>query len=352
MFHVPRDQNEFNPLGQNIGYSQNTQPQTQPFNKYCGFWHDSLFREFYRKDISSWSPLSINEPPFQTLKIFGDSMGRHFYESLVANHSLCKSLFKKCDLSYTWVYKMYNRTQGFHDGVHIYDGKDFNQTHYLEDIRRDLYSKDMQHDKSVYLINFGVHTIMTLPLYKLRELLQAFFDVISDMKKRLGPSEITLIIWKSTTYPILENFKPSPSTQLRFLTKQVCAQVEIVQSYFKVSHTLIFSFGTGFLNQFFVTFKIDNVLFCFFYRKSYPFLFCRFQRVRYWNSYSHQMMKRRQIPILDVTTMAMSYPWGPYDIMHYNNLVFKQAEDDLQTFVIERLSKKETLRSKWVSFVH
>ncbi|XP_066934333.1 uncharacterized protein [Clytia hemisphaerica] len=293
LFHVPRDQNEFNSLVQNFEISQKSQ---KPFNKYCGFWHDGSFREFHQKDVANTEPrLNVHAPPFQTLKIFGDSMGRHFHESIVANHSLCKNLFKKCDLSYTWVYKMYNRTKDFHDGVHIYDDKDFNQTHYLEDIRRDLYSKNMRHDKSVYLVNFGVHTIMTLPLNKLRELLQAFFDLISNMKKRLEPREIPLIIWKSTTYPILENFKPSTTTQLRFLTKQ---------------------------------------------------------RVRYWNSYSLQMMKRRHIPILDVTTMATSYPWGPYDIMHYNNLVFRQAEDDLETFIIEKLSSKDMLKSKWMSFVH
>lgn len=50
-------------------------------------------------------------------------------------------------------------------------------------------------------------------------------------------------------------------------------------------------------------------------------------------------MLEYDIPILDVTTMATTYPRGPFDIVHYENHVFKMAEDDLQNFIVIKFRK-------------
>ena len=160
-------------------------------------------------------------PQFQTLKIYGDSMGRHFHDSLVANHTLCRNMFKQYSLSYTWVYKMFNQTVDRYQGVHNYDNLDFNESRFLSDLRSDLTTPDMLNTKSIYVVNFGVHTIMTLPLSTMKELLRKFIEMVAGLRLKYGPGKSPLVIWKTTTFPYLERFKPKPSTQLRFLTKHV-----------------------------------------------------------------------------------------------------------------------------------
>ena len=168
------------------------------------------------------SPLyASSESQLQTLKIYGDSMGRRLYESLVANHTLCRNLFKQCSLSYTWVYKMFNETVDRYQGVHNYDNQEFNESRFLSDLKTDLTTPDMLCGRSVYVVNFGVHTIMTLPLSTMRELLRKFIDMVTGLRLKYGTMKSPLVIWKTTTDPYLENFKPKPTTQLRFLTKHV-----------------------------------------------------------------------------------------------------------------------------------
>ena len=64
------------------------------------------------KTVSS-IPTTIIPIPFDTLKIYGDSMGRRFYESLMANHSLCKVLLFDICL-YVW------KCPSFSNDIRIY----------------------------------------------------------------------------------------------------------------------------------------------------------------------------------------------------------------------------------------
>ncbi|KXJ24786.1 hypothetical protein AC249_AIPGENE20988 [Exaiptasia diaphana] len=68
--------------------------------------------------------------------------------------------------------------------------------------------------------------------------------------------------------------------------------------------------------------------------------FLTYQRVLLYNAYATWAMCRAGIPVLDVYPMSDSYPWGtgthasripaPNDVVHYNNLAFKDAEDLLE----------------------
>lgn len=200
----------------------------QPFNRFCGFWKGGRFREIEEiekakipnSESTDTVLLQEKERPFETLKIYGDSMARRFYASISQNHTLCKRLFKRCILSNIWVYKMYNLSRDRYEGVHRYDDQGFNQSKYLLGIREDLESKDMLTGSSVYVFNFGVHSVMTLQMERLVQLLHEVMKMITKIKEENG-GQFPFLIWKSTTAPCLENFKPEPSTQLRFLTKQV-----------------------------------------------------------------------------------------------------------------------------------
>ena len=271
----PRDHNRLISLVRKQ-FRYDTPYAGQPFNLKCGgFWHAGKFRGFNfqnrnrgkslieNKDLNSYNSKTVIPKPkysnmyltlksskkseimessssmnlkkqdhdkeqyFQTLKIYGDSMGRHFYESLAANHSLCRKMFKHCSLSYTWVYKMFNQTVDRYQGVHNYDNLDFNETRFLSDLKLDLTTPDMLCKRSVYVVNFGVHTIMTLPLSTMKNLLRKFIEMVAGLRLRYGADKSPLVIWKTTTFPYLEEFKPKPSTQLRFLTKHVSFFVKI-----------------------------------------------------------------------------------------------------------------------------
>lgn len=231
--------------------------QSRPFNRFCGYWLNGTFRSYIEEqfptvknrnkfiskiddenedgsasktsNIGNISNKNITDRRFYTLKIYGDSMGRRFHESLSKNHSICTGLFQRCSLSYTWVYKFHDEKIDKYTGVHQYDSKDFNQTKYLLDIKEDLVVENMLNPKSAYVLNIGIHAVMTLPLETLMALFEAVVDLIKTLKMEYGEDNFPRVVWKTTTPPSLENFLPEPTTQLRFLTKHVSMLIKICQ---------------------------------------------------------------------------------------------------------------------------
>ena len=89
-------------------------------------------------------------------------------------------------------------------------------------IKFDILRNEMRDPKSVIIINFGIHQTMTLPFTRAFQLFDNFLQMLKEIRVKYRPDELPLIIWKTTTLPVVEN---TPhlwnATHLRFTTKQV-----------------------------------------------------------------------------------------------------------------------------------
>ena len=104
--------------------------------------------------------------------------------------------------------------------AHVYDGKDFNASRFINDIRIDILAENMRTNKSYLVINFGLHVIMALPFHKAKGLFQSFLKMVRELRNEHGLDEIPRIIWKTTTPPMPEAHEMHIA-HLRFLTRQV-----------------------------------------------------------------------------------------------------------------------------------
>ena len=152
------------------------------------------------------------------LWIYGDSQARRLIRSL-GYHPLCRKVFSKCDHTYTWTYKHFSPNS--HDDRLLYTGADFNESKLLNDIKQDILREELRTPKSVFLVNFGIHIIMSVQLEKGYELFQNFLKMLHELRDEYGLENLPLIIWKSTTLPVIENALSWKVTHTRFLTKQV-----------------------------------------------------------------------------------------------------------------------------------
>ena len=154
---------------------------------------------------------------FDCLQIFGDSLGRYFAISLNKT-KLCKTIFRKCKNIYTWVYVKHKYFTEDEER-NLYDKKDFSEELFLRRISDALLQdKDMQSNKSVFVINFGLHLIKAITLKRCFELFEKFLKLLQSIKSRLGRN-FPYVIWKTTTPP---SEKVGPD-YFRFMTIQVRA---------------------------------------------------------------------------------------------------------------------------------
>ena len=150
-----------------------------------------------------------------TLLIFGDSVGRYFYESIIKT-SLCRILFKKCKLTFTWAYvkfKYFNKTE-----EKKYDNKDFNESLFLRAVSEStLLDKDMRSRNSVVVFNFGLHMVRSLSMQRLMQLFEKFLNTLKVIQTTLK-QDAPQFIWKTTSSPIAPILKKS---QCRFISLTV-----------------------------------------------------------------------------------------------------------------------------------
>ena len=190
-------------------------------NTECGFWEGSKFRGYQQNRARN---ISINQKigarkrkhlaylPNRTTQqgnekldifwIYGDSQGRRFYWSVI-KHELCTKLFRKCDHTYTWTYKHFSSNS--HDDRFKFTGDDFNETRILNDIEYDITRSETQSSRSVLLINFGLHIVLSVGLERGFRLFDSFIETVERLRVKHGPDRLPLIIWKTTTLPVLEN---------------------------------------------------------------------------------------------------------------------------------------------------
>ncbi|XP_066916928.1 uncharacterized protein [Clytia hemisphaerica] len=265
-------------------------------NTECGFWKESNFKGYrphkiknipkkimpreskhLTKNVLSNQTKQYQNKQLDTLWIYGDSQGRRFYWSLI-KYELCTKLFKKCDHTYTWTYKHFNSNS--HDDRYKFTGDDFNETRILNDIKFDITRPETRSSRSVVLINFGLHIVLSVGLERGFRLFDSFIDMVKKIRVNHRPDKVPLIIWKTTTLPVLENV-PSVlnSTGLRFMTKQ---------------------------------------------------------RIDAWNSYTITAACKSDLPILAVHNHPPACPFKPVDWVHFEYQVFRKVEDELKTFLIHK----------------
>ena len=182
-------------------------------NNPNGFWKNkTYFLDFQQRaqETSITRPGTLN-----TLLIFGDSIGRYFYNS-ISKTPMCSIFFKKCKLIYTWAYvklKYFNYTE-----EERYDHKDFNESLFLRGVSESiLLDRDMRSSNSVVVFNFGLHMVRSLSMQRSMKLFDKFLNILKDIQTTLKQNT-PKFIWKTTSSPITPMKK---SVQCRFISLTV-----------------------------------------------------------------------------------------------------------------------------------
>jgi len=175
-------------------------------NSKYGYWSNSTFKDCSQIDPDKEprdNPTVFKQLDYKiknknksldTLLVYGDSLSMYFFDS-IKRKSICKDLFKTCKKLRTWIYARDRYPQ-----KNIYDDKDFNETIFFDGVTHALKNISMHSNKSVVLINFGIHIIKCLQLQRMKNLFLLFLAYIDELKRKLG-SAAPLFIWKSITQP-------------------------------------------------------------------------------------------------------------------------------------------------------
>ncbi|XP_057302703.1 uncharacterized protein LOC130636872 [Hydractinia symbiolongicarpus] len=222
-------------------------------NPRHGYWKLSGGKEEYIAKMKPIKQRNVTENR-NTLWVYGDSVGMRFFKYLKTNHSICR-YFNHCENTYAWIYPIFPDL--------IKNGhKDFNETITLTRFESILTNIKMASNRSILLINFGLHVMMDLSFHEASQLFLNFIKLKNKLKKT---QEMPKIIWKTTT-PVLDKKKYMDAN--RFLTKQ---------------------------------------------------------RIILWNAFTKEVACKEGIPILDVYELAASNPAESFDGVHFNIGFFEHA---------------------------
>ena len=161
----------------------------------------------------------------ETLWIYGDSVGDFFYKSII-RQPLCKKTFQRCNNTYNWVYTIPERnlTRGRLEN----DDKDFSVRRVLTEIFRVISQPFMDSDKSVLLLNLGLHYVHTINFTTYKVLIDKTIRLLNERFKTNKKSWRFRgqLVWKTTTAINKEKYgdprtNARHSTSIRFLTYQV-----------------------------------------------------------------------------------------------------------------------------------
>eukprot|EP00112_Aurelia_sp_Birch-Aquarium-sp1_P022104 Seg6118.2 transcript_id=Seg6118.2/GoldUCD/mRNA.D3Y31 product="hypothetical protein" protein_id=Seg6118.2/GoldUCD/D3Y31 len=261
---------------QDVKQSWLTGPKKVPFEE------ESPLRETAHSEETAQllekAPLTAkSEPPtvkkYDALWLLGDSLARRWFGSQ-SRKDLCKKLFKICKstVSYTYLLEKID-----HKKNNI--GKNFNFTRFFEPIKA-VFDSELMLNKSVVVVNFGLHLVMSLNFSQCQQVVDNFADMITTLRNERGPNNLPHIIWKTSTFTELENGLFHDSTHSRFLTNH---------------------------------------------------------RVQLLNAYSNRKLCSIGIPIFDVFPITASYPKGSLDGLHYDQTLFKPIEDELEHYLRSKL---------------
>ena len=154
-----------------------------------------------------------------TFWIYGDSLGLRLFRS-VKRRSLCKSLYKQCKNSYTWIYPVHDKK------IVLNDALGFRPSKVIETIVNVLREPEMKENGSVLLLNLLMHFVKVVNFTTYQKLID---DLILALKEtevnpqgEQVPKYMAKVIWKSGTAIHKEKAKSLNMTSFRFFTSQVC----------------------------------------------------------------------------------------------------------------------------------
>ena len=150
-------------------------------NNSNGFWRNKThFIDFHQHTHKSFIKRPGN---LTTLLIFGDSVGKYSYESIIKT-SVRSIFFKKCKLVYTSAYikfKYFNHTE-----EEKYDNKDFNESLFLRGVSESiLLDGDMRSENSWVVFNFGLHMVRSFSMERSMRLFEKFLSILKDIQTNL-----------------------------------------------------------------------------------------------------------------------------------------------------------------------
>ncbi|XP_066932046.1 uncharacterized protein [Clytia hemisphaerica] len=246
-------------------------------NEYFGYWKDGEYTSYQDgKPIRTPTLNDSVSKPLNTLWFYGDSL-TYLFQKSCKKHPLCTKVFQNCELTYTWTYKKFYSTNDDNaKDFYTKSGKDFDEAKFVNDFKGVLMGDKMTNSNSVFVVNWGMHTIGNMQLPRKMKAFQRFLKMIQEVKDTLK-DRMPLVIWKSTTPPTFENIKQT-YTSMRFRTKY---------------------------------------------------------RAEVWNSYTIRELCKANIPVLDVYDMALSTPIKPKDHVHFPDKAFYPAQDDLLKYIIK-----------------
>ena len=160
-----------------------------------------------------------------TLWIYGDSVGDLFYKS-ISKRALCHEIFANCNHTYNWVYALKN--MNINQAKTEWDDKDFSIDRIILELD-DVLSNPTMNDRSVIIINMGLHYVQGINFTSYKKLIGRTIDLINS--HRLSPQGFHgKAIWKTTTALYKERYgDPKTGARhakgLRFLTVQVSLEL-------------------------------------------------------------------------------------------------------------------------------
>ena len=162
-------------------------------------------------------------------------------------------------------------------------GNGFNISKFFQPIRVMFDDAEMKNN-SVIVINFGIHLIISLNFSACQNVVDRFLGYIHDLRR--SRNALPLIIWKTTTFAPIEQGMFKSESHARFLTHH---------------------------------------------------------RIRLFNSYANSRFCSAGIPIFDVFPLTASYPGGSIDGLHFEDQIFKPAEEALESFLIRNADSTSSL---------
>ena len=154
------------------------------------------------------------------LWIYGDSNAGRFYRS-IRRTPLCKTVFRGCTMSYNWIYPIKNAS------VEMYQRNflPINITRVLNAIARVIHLPQMNDEKSVIILNHGLHFITSTNFSTYRQVINGIVDLFKETKvNEKGGIELTFkgkVIWKTNAAIHRERLRSPHNHKRRFLTRQV-----------------------------------------------------------------------------------------------------------------------------------
>ena len=154
------------------------------------------------------------------LWFYGDSNTGRFYRS-IRRTPLCKTVFRVCSLSYNWVYPIKNASVEKHQRNFL----PINITRVLDAIARVIHLPQMNDEKSVIILNHGLHFITSTNFSTYRQVIDGIVDLFKEAKVNDdGRIELKFkgkMIWKTTAAIHRERLRYPHLHKRRFLTRQV-----------------------------------------------------------------------------------------------------------------------------------